>query len=123
MWFYIWMIVFAMPHKHADNLFFVLFGSLSIALHLIYKDYVLRNNNEVRFQSSGRILLAIAPIAGLIAHRVFEPSPEVLDIFMAILAGMIMQSVFREELPTADRVKMPWFIAGVATFAFLVTVT
>ncbi len=123
LWVYIWMIVFAMPDEKADNLFFAVFGSLTIALHLVYKDFVLRSHHDQRYQTSGRYLLAIAPLAGLIAHRLFEPSEVVLDVFVAILAGVILQGVFREELPTVDGVKLPWLIAGAATFVLLVTVT
>ncbi len=123
LWIYIWMIVFAMPDEKADNLFFAVFGSITIALHLIYKDFVMRASHDERYQTSGRYLLALAPIAGLIAHWVFEPTEVVLDVFVAILAGVILQSVFREELPTVDGVKLRWLIAGAATFTVLVNVT
>jgi len=123
MWVYIWMIVFAMPDAKADSLFFAIFGSLTIALHLVYKDYVLRSNHDARYQTSGRFMLAIAPIAGVVAHWAFDPSEVVLDIFVAILAGIILQGVFREELPTVDRVKLTWLIAGAATFTALVNIT
>lgn len=123
LWVYIWMIVFAMPDEKADNLFFAIFGSLTIALHLVYKDYVMRANHDERYQTSGRYLLALAPVAGVIAHWAFEPSEVVLDVFVAILAGIILQGVFREELPTVDRVKLAWLIAGAATFTALVNIT
>ncbi len=123
LWAYIWMIVFAMPDSKADNLFFAVFGSITIALHLVYKDFVLRSHHDARYQTSGRYLLAAAPIAGLIAHRLFEPSELVLDVFVAILAGVILQGVFREELPAVDGVKLPWLVGGVATFGLLVWIT
>lgn len=123
MWVYIWMIVFAMPDDKADSLFFAVFGSLTIALHLVYKDYVLRSHHDAHYQNSGRYLLSIAPIAGLVAHRVFEPTEVVLDVFVAILAGVIPQGVFREELPTVDGVKLPWLFTGAGIFTLLVIVT
>lgn len=123
MWVYIWMIVFAMPDQKADNLFFAVFGSLTIALHLVYKDYVMRSHHDDHYQTSGRYLLSLAPIAGLLAHRIFEPTEVVLDVFVAVLAGVILQGVFREELPTVDGVKMGWLIAGAGIFTLLIIVT
>lgn len=58
----------------------------------------------------------------MIAHWVFEPAEVVLDVFVAILAGVILQGVFREELPTVDGVKLKWLIAGAVTFTVLVNV-
>ncbi len=123
LWVFIFMIVFTMPESRADSVVFAVFGTLTIALRLIYKDYVLRMHQDDRYQASGRYLLTIAPITGVIAHWLFEPTEVVLDIFVAILAGGILQSVFRQELPTIDGVKLPWLLAGVATFTILVKVT
>lgn len=121
-WIYIWMILYTMPDRTADSLFFAIFGSLTISLHLVYKDFVLRSKHDAVYQASGRYLLAIAPIAGWIAHHLFDPSEVVLDVFIAILAGVILQGVFREELPGVDAVKLPWLIGGAATFTALITI-
>jgi hypothetical protein len=120
---FIWMVVFAMPDSKANNLVFCIFGTLTIALRLVYKDYILREHQDAQHQTTGRYLLAATPIAGLVAHYLFEPSAAALDIFVAILAGGILQSVFRQELPTADTVKLPWLLAGVAVFTLLVQIT
>jgi drug/metabolite transporter superfamily protein YnfA len=123
LWLFSFMIVFTMPESRADSVVFAVFGTLTIALRLIYKDYVLRMHQDQRYQDSGRYLLTIAPITGVFAHWLFEPTEVVLDVFVAILAGAILQSVFRQELPTIDGVKLPWLLAGVTTFTVLVNVT
>lgn len=123
LWAFIWMVVFAMPDSKADNLVFAIFGTLTIALRLVYKDYILREHQDAQHQATGRYLLAVAPIAGFGAHYLVEPSPAALDLFVAVLAGGILQSVFRQELPSADTVELPWLLAGVAIFAGLVKIT
>lgn len=123
MWIYIWMVLYTLPDSTADTLFFAVFGSMAIGLHLVYKDYVIRSHHDDTFQTTGRYLLALAPLAGWAAHHIVAPSEEVLDVFVAILAGVILQGVFREELPGVDTVRLPWLIAGAATFTALVTIT
>ncbi len=122
MWVYIWMVLYTLPDSTADTLLFAVFGSLTIGLHLVYKDYVIRSNHDETFQTSGRYLLAIAPLAGWVAHHVIDPSEEVLDVFIAVLAGVILQGVFREELPDVDAVRLPWLIGGAAVFTALVMI-
>jgi hypothetical protein len=50
---------------------------------------------------------------------VLDPSEAVTDIFIAVLAGVLIQSVFRDELPRPDRAAFWWLVAGVLTYAGL----
>lgn len=50
-------------------------------------------------------------------------STEVLLTALAFLAGVIIFSVFRNELPTADKSSFPWFAIGVAFFAIAEAMT
>lgn len=118
-WFYTWMVMFTLPDEAADSLLFATVGSLTIGIHLIYKDYVFRQHYEGDFQQSGRYILASAPLAGWLANVLWNPSEAVQDIFIAVLVGVLLQSVFRDELPEARRVQLSWLLAGVATFAVL----
>lgn len=113
------IMMFTLPDEIAGDLLFSVGMGLTIGVHLVYKDYVLRDQAGDQFGATGRALLTMAPLIGWIAHRIVNPSEAVLDIAMAALAGILMQSVFRDELPRPDRASLPWLLGGVATFSLL----
>ncbi len=76
------------------SLFFAVVGSITIGIHFIDEDYVFRPHQEERFQPSGRYVLTAAPVAGQIASEGLQPSEAVIDVFIAILAGVLSQNVF-----------------------------
>jgi hypothetical protein len=119
MFFYVATVLFTLPDGIADDLLFATVGGLAIGLHLVYKDYILRVALDQRYQAAGRYLLAAAPLLGWLAHRLIDPSDAVLDITMAVLAGILMQGVFRDEIPRPDAAALGWVVAGVGTFALL----
>lgn len=118
-WLYTWMVVFAFPERTGEDLAFAIIATIAVGLHLIYKDYVLRSHYAEDFDSKGRYLLALAPLAGWLAHRIVNPSEVVFDLFIAVLAGILMQGVFREELPSRQSIRIRWMIGGAATYAAL----
>lgn len=111
-WVYTWLVVFTIPDDAADNLIYVLAGSATIGVHLLYKDYVLRGHYDARFASAGRFVLALAPIAGWLSNMLVTPTDGTLEIMIAILAGILIQSVFQEELPPIERLRFVWMLAG-----------
>jgi zinc transporter ZupT len=123
MFLYVAIVMFALPEVIANDLLFAVAAGCLIGLHLVYKDYLLRAEAPADFQATGRTLLIAAPLLGWVAHRALGPSEAVLDIFVAILAGVLLQGVFRDELPRAERASLPWVLAGVSTFAALSILT
>ena len=119
-WMYTWMVMFALPRDHAENVWLAIVGSVAVGLHLIYKDYVLRVNYGTRYEAKGRYLLAIAPFFGWLAHWIVKPPEHVFDLFIAVLAGVLMQGVFQDEMPRRDTARLRWLIAGAGTFTLLV---
>lgn len=117
------LVVFTLPDRIAGDLFFALMGGLAIGVHCVYKDFILRSQVSHQLQAAGRYILMLAPLAGWVAHRLVQPSEAVLDIGMAILAGVLIQSVFRDEIPSPDIVLIRWLLAGVAAFALLSLLT
>lgn len=114
------IVIFALPESIAGDLLFAVATGLAIGVHLVYKDYVLRDGADEQFQLTGRFLLTLAPLLGWVAHRIVDPSEVVLDFCMAVLAGVLMQSVFRDELPRPDTASIGWMMAGVSVFSLLV---
>lgn len=119
LFFYTSMVVFTVPEDVAEDFVFAAATGFALGLHSMYKDYVLRTHADSQFQTSGRLLLAAAPLVGWMAHRIIHPSEIVLDLVTAVLAGVLMQSVFRDELPRPDVALIRWIVAGVVTFAAL----
>lgn len=113
------MIVFTLPETIATHAVLAIAGGIAIGLHTFYKDYVLRHEMGAEDVQAGRAILVVAPIVGWTAHAVLDPSEAVTDIFIAVLAGVLIQSVFRDELPRPDRAAFWWLVAGVVTYAGL----
>jgi len=118
-WIYTWLVMFTVPEDAADNLVYVLAGSATIGVHLLYKDYVLRGHYHGRFEQAGRYILALAPIAGWLSHQVVQPTHGTLEIMIAILAGVLIQSVFQDELPPVERMSYKWLLMGAAIMSGL----
>jgi hypothetical protein len=118
-WIYTWLVMFTVPEDAADNVVYVLAASATIGVHLLYKDYVLRGHYEGRFEQAGRFILALAPIAGWLSHQIIEPTDGTLEIMIAILAGILIQSVFQDELPPVERMSYRWLVGGVVIMAGL----
>ena len=119
-WIYTALIVFVIPGEAREDALLVTVGSVAIGLHLIYKDYVLRTRHPEEYELKGRYLLALAPVVGWLAHFVVQPPEHFFDFFVAILAGFLMQNVFREELPKHEGLRLGWLVIGAAGYALLV---
>lgn len=114
--FYTSMVVFTVPNDVAEDFLFAAATGVALGLHCMYKDYLLRAHAGSQFQSAGRGLLIVSPFLGWMAHRIIQPSEIVLDLVIAVLAGLLMQSVFRDEIPRPDAASVQWLVFGVATF-------
>ena len=117
--FYTSMVVFTLPKDVAEDFVFAAASGIALGIHVVYKDYLLRAHAEGQFRTTGRLVLAAAPLLGWLAHRIIEPPEAVLDLSIAVLAGVLMQSVFRDELPRPDVASMRWIVAGVTLFSIL----
>jgi hypothetical protein len=62
-------------------------------------------------------------MAGWLAHQLMDPSEAVFDVFVAVIAGILMQGVFRDELPQMRAVRINWMVGGAATFTALTLLT
>ena len=122
-WFYTAMVIFALPEESSQDLGFAIVGSLAVGLHLIYKDYVLHSHHQEGFEERGRYVLAGAPMAGWLAHQLMDPSEAVFDVFVAVIAGILMQGVFRDEVPQMRAVRLNWMVGGATTFTVLTLLT
>jgi hypothetical protein len=119
LFFYTSIVMFTLPKDVSEDFLFAAASGLALGMHCVYKDYVLRTHAGSQFQTTGRLLLTAAPLLGWLAHRLYHPPEVVLDMFIAVLAGILMQSVFRDEIPNPDAASVRWIVAGVAAFGVL----
>lgn len=119
-WVYTWLVIYAMPGEVLEELSFVIAGTVAIGLHMIYKSYTLHSHHSGELEQRGRWVLMTAPLVGWMTRSVAEPSEVLFDVFIAILSGFLMQSVFLEELPDRHVARLGWVVAGVATLTVLV---
>ena len=121
-WIYTWLIVFTLPAEVSESFGFAILGSVALGMHTIYKDFVLRSNHHSSFEARGQYVLVLAPLLGWLARVFATPSEMFFDLVMAILAGFLIQSVFREEIPGYHRIRLPWFVGGAGIYSALVFV-
>lgn len=119
-WFYTAMVIFALPADVSESLYVAVIVGLAIALHVTYKSYVMHEHHQRAYEAYGQFVLVLSPLAGWLAHVVIQPSEAVFDIVIAVLAGFLMQNVFREELPAHDLTRFRWMLSGSIVLLVLV---
>lgn len=116
-WLYTFGLVYALPdevHQHGPA---VLIICAAIGLHLAYKDYLISRHHPAFYRRRGRFILATGPLAGAALALVASPSELLADMIVALIAGYMLQNVFRNELPDGRRSSPPAFALGAAALA------
>ena len=116
---YNWLLIYAMPSDLQHGVLVALIGGLPIMIHLAHSDFVHGTQETEMFDRWGRYALAMAPIVGWLTFIIAEPSEWLSDMFIAILAGYLMQSVMTVESSDATRTSFRWFLAGACTYVLL----
>ncbi len=120
-WIYTWAIIFAMPEQVVLHGHAALFTAIAIGVHLLYKDYLMSAHENGAYVLWGRYVLATAPLTAWVMGLIIEPSEHVADLIIAILAGYLLQNIFRNELPSVRSSRLGAFIAGAFLFGVPVT--
>ena len=85
-----------------------------------YADYRLGAEYPRQFDRWGRYVLATAPLAGWLVDLLHvERDPLVSDVVTALLAGSILYTIVRRELPQDEHSSFPWFLAGALVYLVL----
>ena len=111
-WLYTFGLVYALPDQVHGHVVVVLLTSLAIGLHLAYKDWLIAAHHPGTYRRQGRYILATSPIAALLAGLVTDPSELVSDLILALIAGYMLQNVFRNEMPEQRGARPLAFAAG-----------
>lgn len=116
-WLFNWLVVYGVPVQHMHRGLAAVPMAVALWLHFIHKDYLLWREYPGPFDKWGRYVLALAPVVGWVTAFGARSNQEAInDIFVALLAGSVLYSVFREELPEHVESRFPSFLLGVVVF-------
>lgn len=119
-WVYSWLLVYALPGSLEPSPTRMAAVMVSMGLHIAYGDFILASSHARAFGGRGRYVLAAAPLAGCVTGLVLGTDPAIADMLTALLAGLVLYNVFKDELPESDsRAGFGWFVAGVLLYLVL----
>lgn len=97
--------------------------TVAIGVHVLVVDRGLSEHYPRRFRRVGRFVLGAAMAVGWLASVLAAPtSTFVVVLLTAAVAGTVLLTVFKEELPTARRSRFGWFLVGLVGYAVLLVV-
>jgi len=83
--------------------------------HLLLADRALARAHPTQFAHETRWV-------GIAAYLLPPANEYILAIGTAFLGGVLLMTTFREELPTASRARIPWFLVGLLTMTVLLLI-
>ena len=124
LWIYNWLIIYGTPASAAEDGWRCIGLIIAMALHLAHSDFDLGMQYTKPFDSWGRFVLATAPLVGWISVVLDQKTNETInDILVALLAGVMLYAVFREQIPEHRESRFWWFVLGAAGFVFFVAIS
>ncbi len=118
-WVYNFIIVFGIPASISASPLHLALVTVAMGLHLLHSDFEMGSKHPKLFDNYGRYLLVGAILAGYFC-RFLQPDSELFrDSMTAFLAGSIIYSVFKKELPHPEHTSVKWFLIGIITYTLL----
>jgi hypothetical protein len=119
-WVYSWLIIYSIPSTIREEGIFLIPGLIAVCLHVLHDDVELASRFKKHYQHEGRVVLALAPLAGWVSHRLIHPQHSyVTHILTALLAGSVLYSTFSGELREHRKSVFSWFTIGILCYAGL----
>ena len=89
----------------------------AMALHFLIVDHSLFEEHGARYARTGRALLAASVVAGWLIGAATQISPVTFARLFAILAGGVVITSLRAELPNQRQGRFWYFVLGAVIFA------
>ena len=110
---YNFLITYTMPLRVQSGIFYAIIFTFAMGLHFIFMDRSFNRNFYAHFSVSGRLFLTFTLFFGWFITFITNPINTVVVSFMiAFLAGSILYTVFREELPASQSSSFISFTCG-----------
>jgi len=92
----------------------------AIGLEFLLSDRALHQDHQHRYDQYGRWVLAIAIVAGYVVGTVVSVPPLGYAMLSGFLAGAIILTHLKEELPDERQSSVTAFVAGIVVYSLLV---
>ena len=120
------VITYTLPSTYRTGVAFAVLFTIAMGLHFVLSDRGLEEHYRTQFDRwPPRLLLAGALLLGWVLASLLAPTSSVtVSVVTAFLAGSVLLNVFKQEIPSARRTSLPWFLTGAGVYAgLLVAVT
>lgn len=119
-WLYSFIFIIGLPDDYENSTIHVMLMTLAVGMHLMDEDFELASAHETFFAKRGRYLLALAPVLGVVTRWFFIPESDIFGhVITSVLAGSIIYSVARKEIPSPSKNTLLWFLGGIITYSGL----
>jgi hypothetical protein len=117
------LIGYLLLHREEPGLYGLLTYAVAMAMHFVVADQSLRRQFSPAYDGIGRWLLAAAPLLGWALGATLAVAPLAVAAMFAFLAGGIVLSVLKEELPEEHESHFWAFALGTGLYAALLLAT
>ena len=117
------LIGYLLLHHETPGLASLLTYAVAMATHFVVADQGLREQFYPAYDAVGRWVLAAAPLAGWLVGVSVDIAPVMVSALFAFLAGGIILSVLKEELPERRQSHFLSFALGTGLYAALLLAT
>ena len=118
-----YLYAYSLPSLLTTGIGYGLLFTIAISAHVLLADRTLAKEHPKAFRRRFRWIGAAALVAGSLHAAALHPVSDLtLAIATAFVGGGLLISVFREELPDADRSRLGWFSLGLVGMTTLLLI-
>ena len=115
-----YLYAYSLPSLISTGLAYGVLFTIAISAHVLLADRTMAARHPTIFRTRTRWFGTAALILGLLHAALLHPVADLhLAIATAFLGGGLLMAVFREELPTVNRTRLGWFVAGTLSMTSL----
>ena len=108
-----YLYAYSLPSLITTGIGYGILFTLAISAHVLLMDRYAAAHHPQRFRRRNRWIGSAALVLGLLHALILHPvSALTLAMATAFLGGGLLMAVFRDELPDAGQVRLPWLLAG-----------
>jgi hypothetical protein len=115
-----YLYAYSLPSLISTGLAYGVLFTIAISAHVLLADRTMAARHPTIFRTRTRWFGTAALGLGLLHAALLHPVADFhLAIATAFLGGGLLMAVFREELPTVNRTRLGWFVAGTVSMTSL----